>query len=273
MWNNDAQNLPITVLAPFYRTWWFTILEGLILAAVIGIALRYRISQLEQKQALLQTFSQQLIASQEHERQRIAAELHDSLGQRLVVINNLALFSMRPRNKVPHDEREVMKEISGETELAIQETREISYNLRPFQLDRLGLTKAIQGILHSVASASGIHITSQIDNIDDVFREDLRINFYRIVQEALNNVMKHAKATEAEIGIACRGDRVVLSIRDNGVGFTPGSRSSTMGMGGFGVTGMAERANSLGGTFHVSSTPGEGTVMTVDIPLGGQGNG
>ena len=143
VWNNTGQSLSITVLAPFYRTWWFTLLESLAIAALVVLAVRYRLGQLEERQALQKAFSQQLIASQENERQRIAAELHDSLGQRLVVINNLALFAMRPQKKTGREggDSEAMQEISTETALAIQETREISYNLRPFQLDRLALPR------------------------------------------------------------------------------------------------------------------------------------
>jgi signal transduction histidine kinase/ligand-binding sensor domain-containing protein len=275
VWNDVGQSLTVAVLAPFYRTLWFTILEVLVFAGIIGIAVRYRLWQLEQKQAIQKAFSQQLIASQENERQRIAAELHDSLGQRLVVISNLALFSMRSQDKAgtAGGESGAMKEISAETALAIQETREISYNLRPFQLDRLGLTKAVEGILRSVAAASGIRITSEVDNIDDAFPADLRINFYRIVQESLNNVMKHAQATETAVRITRNKERITLSIRDNGKGFAAGTRPSKAGKSGFGLAGMAERANSLGGSFRVWSAPDQGTAMTVEIPLGGHVGG
>jgi signal transduction histidine kinase/ligand-binding sensor domain-containing protein len=268
VWNEAGQTLTIMVLAPFYQRWWFTTLVTLLLAAVAGLAVRFRLKQLEEKQALQKAFSQQLIASQEHERQRIAAELHDSLGQRLVVINNLALFSIHSRNKAPEGAQTALKEISDETSLAIQETREISYNLRPFQLDRLGLTKAVQGILRTVAAASGLEIRSEVDAIDDVFAKDLQINFYRIVQESLNNVMKHAQASKVRVRVVRDTERVVLTIEDNGVGLAASNRPARSGKSGFGMTGMEERANSLGGVFRISSAPGQGTVMTVEIPVG-----
>jgi signal transduction histidine kinase/ligand-binding sensor domain-containing protein len=280
VWNKEGKSLTINVFAPFYLTWWFIALEILTLAVLIAAAVRYRLSQLHRAQAMQKAFSQQLIALQENERQRIAAELHDSLGQRLVVINNLALFAMRSRRKagaktesgtlLEEGELSALKEISAETTLAIQETREISYNLRPFQLDRLGLTKAVEGILRSVSAASGIRIASQLDNIDDVFPEDLRINFYRIVQESLNNVMRHAQATEVEVRIARSEERMILSIHDNGKGFSPVHRPAKPGKSGFGLAGMAERAHLLGGSFRVRSASGQGTVMTVEFPLGGK---
>lgn len=269
VWNSEGRTLTVEILAPFYRTWWFAVLEVLALAALILAAVWYRIRQLEHSQALQKAFSQELIASQENERQRIAAELHDSLGQRLVVINNLALFSMRAQTKAGSggNNLETLKEINTETSLAIEETREISYNLRPFQLDRLGLTKAIEGIVRSVMSASGLSIMSELDNIDDAFPEEQRIHFYRIVQEALNNIMKHAQATEVQIRVVRGPERLNMSIRDNGIGFTSGTRLSRGGKGGFGLTGMAERAHSLGGELRVSAAPGQGTVLTFETPL------
>jgi signal transduction histidine kinase len=231
----------------------------------------YRVLQLQREQAVQRAFSQQLIARQESERARIAAELHDSLGQRLVVINNLALLSMRPRrNGSSASDPNAMEEISAEASQAIQETREISYNLRPFQLDRLGLTKAIEGMLQTISSASGLDISSELENVDDAFPDALRINFYRIVQESLNNIMKHAHATKVHVYIRRNKERIILSIRDNGKGFVAGSRSAAGGKSGFGLTGMTERAHSLGGSLRVSSTPGHGTMTNVEIPLGGE---
>jgi len=275
VWNNEGQKLAITVVAPFYRTWWFIALEALAVAALITLAVRYRLAQLKRAQAMQKAFSQQLIASQENERQRIASELHDSLGQRLVVINNLALFAIRAKGKAADtgEEPGALEEISAETSLAMQETREISYNLRPFQLDRLGLTKAVEGMVRTVGSASGIHMTSALDNIDDAFATDLRINFYRIVQESLNNVMKHSEATEAEVRVTRNGTRIVLTIRDNGVGFNPAVRPSKGGKSGFGLTGMQERANLLGGEYRVRSTPGQGTITTVEFTIGAPSHG
>jgi signal transduction histidine kinase len=275
VWNNEGQKLAITVQAPFYRTAWFVTLEALAAAALILLAVRYRVSQLQRAQAMQKAFSQQLIASQESERQRIASELHDSLGQRLVVINNLALFAIRSQGKgaAAGDEPGALEEISAEAALAMQETREISYNLRPFQLDRLGLTKAVEGMVRTVASASGIGITSKMDNIDEAFPEDLRINFYRIVQESLNNIMKHAHATEAEVRVKRTDGRIILSIRDNGLGFNPAARPSKGGKSGFGLTGMAERAHLLGGDYRVRSAPGQGTVTTVEFPIESERHG
>jgi signal transduction histidine kinase len=129
------------------------------------------------------------------------------------------------------------------------------------------LTKAIEGMIRTTSIASGIRFTSELDNIDDIFPEDLRINFYRIVQESLGNIMKHAQATEVSVRVKRRMDNVNLAIEDNGHGFTPGERSPQPSYSGFGLTGMGERASLLGGELKVRSAPGKGTTVLVEIPL------
>jgi signal transduction histidine kinase/ligand-binding sensor domain-containing protein len=269
VWNEEGKTLAITVLTPFYETRWSEVLALLTLSALIAMSWRYRVSQLERAQAAQQAFSRQLIASQEAERKRIAAEMHDSLGQRLVVIKNLAYLLLRAKKDAPADDSDAqtITEISDEASSAIAETREISYNLRPFQLDRLGLTKAIEAMIRTTGIASGIRFTSELDNIDDIFPEDLRINFYRIVQESLGNIMKHAQATAVSVRVKRRVENVILTIEDNGRGFTPDERSPAPSRSGFGLTGMGERASLLGGEFKVRSIPGKGTTVLCQIPL------
>jgi signal transduction histidine kinase len=227
------------------------------------------VSQLDRVQAAQQAFSRQLIASQEAERKRIAADMHGSLGQRLVVIKHLAYLLLRSKKGTAADDSDTqtIAEISDEASSAMAETREICYNLRPFQLDRLGLTKAIEAMVRTTGIASGIRFTAELDNIDDVFPEDLRINFYRIVQESLGNIMKRAQATEVNVRVKRRIENVILTIEDNGRGFTPDERSPLFSGSGFGLMGMGERARLLGGEFKVRSTPGKGTTILFEIPL------
>jgi ligand-binding sensor domain-containing protein/signal transduction histidine kinase len=275
VWNNQGKTLPITVLAPFYETRWFEMLVLVTLGAIVAMSWRYRVSQLQRAQAVQQAFSRQLIASQEAERKRIAAEMHDSLGQRLVVIKNLAYLLLRAKKGSLADDSDAqtITEISDEASSAIAETREISYNLRPFQLDRLGLTKAIEAMVRTTGIASGIRFTAELDNIDDVFPEDLRINFYRIVQESLGNIMKHAQATEVNVRVKRRIENVILTIEDNGRGFAPDEQSPLPSHSGFGLTGMGERARLLGGELKVRSTKGRGTTVLFEIPLGQKHSG
>jgi signal transduction histidine kinase len=270
LWNSEEKTIDISVLAPFYKTWWFSAVIIVILLSFVMIAWRLRVSQIDAERAAQQAFSQELIASQERERKRVAAELHDGLGQRLVIINNLVRKAVRRRSVVDSGEEQsqILEEVSAETLAAIKETRDISYNLRPSQLDRLGLTKALAGVIRSVSESSGIAIQSKLDNVDDLFPEDLRINFYRIVQESLTNVMKHANATEVDVRIDRTDKVVVLTVHDNGKGFVSQEPDRQMGRNGLGLSGMAERAHSLGGIFKVNSRIGYGTEVIVEIHRG-----
>lgn len=266
VWNSDGASIEVVVVPPFWRTWWFLTLS-LVAIVAVGFALyRRRIDALERAHAAQQAFSRQLIASQEQERKRIAAELHDGLGQRLVVIKNLALLALRkPGGDLP----KLVEELSSETSLAIGEVKEISYNLRPYQLDRLGLTRAIESIVEAVSDASTVRFTSSIDNVDGCFSKEDEIGVYRIVQESVNNVVKHASASEASVAVVRDPARVEITIRDDGRGFVPGAAPAGNGRrGGFGLIGIAERVRMLGGRYTIDSAPGRGTVVRVEIDLG-----
>ena len=265
VWNMEGRSLSVIVLPPFYQTWWFVTLASLTVAGLMALVWRQRVSQLQRAHAAQQAFSRQLIASQENERKRIAAELHDSLGQRLVIIKNLALILLN--GSATDGAREQIDEISNEASQAIGEVKEISYNLRPHQLDRLGLTKALEALVKKAASASPIAFTSEIDDIDDVFSKQAEINFYRVAQESVNNVVKHSAATEASVTVRREDGRVALTVRDNGKGFVPEAPRSNPDVAGFGLVGISERATLLGGHATIQSEPGRGTTIDISIDL------
>jgi signal transduction histidine kinase/ligand-binding sensor domain-containing protein len=263
LWNTEGQSLSIVVLPPFYQTWWFMALALLSVAALMVLAWRQRVSQLQRAHAAQQAFSRQLMASQENERKRIAAELHDSLGQRLVIIKNLALIFLNS----PGSSRRQVNEISVEASHALREVREISYNLRPHQLDRLGLTKAVEALVKKASAASPIAFTSEIDDIDGVFPKEAEISFYRVAQESVNNVLKHSAATEASVTVQRSDGRIMLTVRDNGKGFAPDANPAASGPAGFGLVGISERATLLGGHATIHSVPGHGTTIGIAIDL------
>ena len=261
-WNDQAAELPVVVLPAFYETWWFEGLGILALASLVWWYWRSRVKQWETERAARQAFSRQLIASQENERKRIAGELHDSLGQRLVVIKNQALLMLQRRDSLGGWFGERMEAISTEISEAVREVKEISYDLRPYRLDRLGLTTALQGMIETAANSSGIQFETEIDNVDAVLPGQTEINFYRIVQECVNNILRHSQATQASIRIKRSTERLELVVNDNGRGFTPGN-----GHQGFGLAGLRERTQLLGGKFDLQSVPGAGTRVTIVIDL------
>ncbi len=265
VWNMDGASLTITVVPPFYRTLWFRMLSIISLSAVCLLALRARIRQLNRRNEQQQAFSWQLIESQEQERKRIASELHDSLGQQLLVIKNWAAIGINSL-PAPRQTRESFDEISEAASQAIEEIREAVYNLRPYQLDKIGLTSTLRYLIERVAAASGIEIHAEIPEIDDLFSLQQQVTFYRIVQECLTNIVKHAKATTARVAISRQPLALGLTIEDNGCGFEPDSMEQGL-RPGLGLMGMRERVRILGGKYAIHSVPGNGVKVQITIDL------
>ncbi|MDQ3686159.1 MAG: histidine kinase [Acidobacteriota bacterium] len=267
VWNTEGASVRIIVRPPFWRTGWFLAASVLACAALILLLYKRRVAKLKKAHAAQEAFSRQLITSQESERKRIASELHDGLGQSLVIIKNRALLGL----SAPAEPERAMKqldEISAATSQAISEVREIAHNLRPYQLDEFGLTKAIGVMLKRVSNSSGIAFATDFDPLDGVFSKEDETNLYRIVQESVSNIVKHSGASEAKVQIKKDLRGVQILIRDNGNGFIPeAAGAGGPQQGGLGLTGMSERARMLGGRHDVHSAPGEGTTITIKISL------
>jgi signal transduction histidine kinase len=213
-------------------------------------------------------FTRQLIDNQELERKRIAADLHDGLGQDLLVIKNRITLARREIERGGDFSHE-LDEITTAVTSSLQDIRRISRNLRPFQLDRLGLTSTLESMLKMIRDSTGLNIYYQIDDIDGLFSKTREIDIYRIIQESVNNVVKHAEATEVEIHCARQGNLIECRIRDNGNGFPSEMIQETSRDGGlgFGLQGMRERAVFLDGSLDVSSREGEGTTVILTMPI------
>jgi signal transduction histidine kinase/ligand-binding sensor domain-containing protein len=269
VWNTEGKSLRIIVLPPFYRTWWFLTLAGLGVAGAIWLSYEYRVRQLQRAQARQQAFARQLIESQENERRRIAVELHDSLGQSLVIIRNWALLGAGQLD-AQAPAKEELDEITATAARAINEVREIAYNLGPYHLERLGLAGTIKDMVNRVAQASQIRFTTELDSTDGALSREAEMNLYRIAQESINNIVKHAGATEVKITLKREAGSVKLIVADNGKGFDPQLAASPAGKSGFGLTGIAERVRLLEGAWAVRSVIGEGTI--VEVTLNGAGS-
>lgn len=262
IWNTEGQSLRIVVLPPFYRTWWFWVLCVLAIILIIRLFYGYRLAQLEKINAAKSAFTQKLIEQQESERRRIALELHDSIGQSLSVIRNRALMSLSTPDK--HEKIIAqMEEISEAAADSIAEVRQISHNLHPYQLEHLGLTTALETMIEAAEISSKIKFETQIEDVDDALSKEAEINLYRIVQECLNNILKHSGATKAGVSLKKDGEIVNLRIEDNGVGFD--AENSFEPKGGLGLTGIAERAKMLNAQYKINSIPNSGTIISLQI--------
>ncbi len=264
VWNEEGKSLRIVVFPPFYRTWWFRTLCVLATILIIRLFYGFRLAQLEKISAARARFAQQLIEQQEQVSRHIAVELHDSIGQSLIVIRNRALMSLNTPDK---HERMIaqMEEISEAAADSIIEVRQIAHNLHPYQLEHLGLTSALETMIESAADASEIEFVSEIDDVDDLLSKEAEINLYRIVQESLNNILKHSGAGKVKILLGKTGSILNLIIEDNGKGFQAGN--SNKPKNGLGLTGIAERAKMLNARHEIRSTPNLGTVIALQMKL------
>jgi signal transduction histidine kinase len=221
----------------------------------------------ERRQMAQLEFSRQILQSQETERRRIAANLHDSLGQNLLVIKNQVRLAMQPTL-----DREALSkrldEISGMASQVIEEVRQVTHDLRPYQLERVGLTQSLRRSIQQASENSPIAFATDVDDVDGLFDNEGEIHIYRILQEALNNVVKHSGATEATALVRREASSVFISVRDNGRGLDSDVANGTeLPRAGFGLSGIKERARILRGKAIFDSSPAQGFRLSVEIPL------
>ncbi len=204
-------------------------------------------------------FTRRLIAAQEEERKRIAGELHDSLGQNLLLLKNRAELALAAGD-IPNELRWQFESMAEMAARAIAEVRQISHDLHPYQLDQLGLTRALDAMINSAARNTGFEFQHKVDAVDDVFDAEAATHVFRIVQENINNILKHARATAAKILVERDIHEVRIWVEDNGVGFEPSAR-------GFGLKNIVERVRILGGRVTIDSAPGAGARVEILLPI------
>jgi len=262
-----AASFAFTIHLPFWRTWWFITGAILVLGIVITQILWRRHRAAERERERDHELSRRLFASQEAERRRIAGELHDSLGQNLLIIKNRAVLALRPKSPL-RTTRSHLRAISNMSSLVFEEIRTISHNLRPHLLDKLGITR---GLIHSIEQMHEACATSfdvQIDPLDGLLKAEQEVHVYRIIQEAVNNIVRHAGARTASVRIRIHSPDLVVEITDDGKGFLS-MTDGALPPGGeaFGLSGIEGRARLMGGSCAIASAPGTGTSITVTIPL------
>jgi signal transduction histidine kinase len=226
---------------------------------VVDVTERTRAEQARQQQ------HQQLVNAQEEERRRISRELHDSLGQHLTALH-LGLKSIQTQDGCPIS---VADEIQQMRELALQidaEVERLSFELRPPALDDLGLADALHRHIQQWSATSGIVVDLHLRGLDhERLPSFVETTLYRIVQEALTNVVKHAGVARVSLIIERRRAEVIAIIEDNGRGFDLAAAEAAPRR--FGLKSMAERAVLAGGRLDIETAPGSGTTIYIHIPL------
>lgn len=206
-------------------------------------------------------FTRRLIGAQEAERRRIAGELHDSLGQNLLLVKNRAQMAIS-RLDAPAELRAQLEGIRDLAAQSIAEVRQLSHELRPFHLDQLGLTRSLRAMVEAAAESAAVRFECRVEPVDDVFPPEAAMHVYRIAQECLNNILKHSGARNARLVVERDLREVQLRVEDDGRGFEPEA-----GAPGLGLHNIMERARILGGTVRIDARPGQGTRLDLVIAV------
>ena len=249
IWQTTPYLYPFTITVPFWRTWFFWAIT-LSLITISVFLFYYFKNKAEQKRN--EAYTHNLIKAQEEERTRVARELHDSVGQKLMLLTKKTKSSGSPD----------MEFLASNT---LEELRAISRGLHPATLERLGPTAAIRNMVDEVDANTTIFFTHEIEDIDTLLSKEASLHLYRIIQEVLNNMVKHAEAKVASVTIEKKNNTIEATIKDNGIGFENSDKIKSSAS--LGMKTLVERAKILHSKIDIKSQINKGTTVTLIIPI------
>jgi signal transduction histidine kinase len=277
----QQQSAMAAVYAATQRRMWASL--GVALATSLGIAfvaalyagrledrLRRQRAKDAQNATELQNLSARLLNAQEEERRSIARELHDEVGQALTAIK----VELAVAHRAMDGEGAAVQALADARAIAdgvLHTVRDLSHLLHPAMLDDLGLAAATAWYLKGFTKRHGLRTALLQDGMDERLAPEVESAVYRIVQEGLTNVAKHAMAGCCRVYLQRLTNTLLVTIEDDGIGFDPDERRSPEQPRGLGLVGIRERATQLGGTLRLESAPGRGTRLTVEVPAGRPG--
>jgi signal transduction histidine kinase/ligand-binding sensor domain-containing protein len=287
VWSTAEPTLQLDVVPPFWMTTWFRAAVGLFVVSMVIVGHRVRVNAVEKRNRELVALYEQrekarrelgeayerltrltrrLEAAKEDERRTIARELHDEMGPSLTaVIINLQLLA---EDRDPARKSRRIHDTIGLVDRMVDRIRDLSLDLRPPLLDELGLVPALKGYLEGQADRAGIEIEVVESTPTDDLPPETEIAAFRVVQEAVTNVIRHADASLATVTIGQSGGGLELAVRDDGVGFDLRATMERAAAGkALGLLGMQERVRMLDGEIRIDSQPGRGTHIRVSLPV------
>lgn len=248
----------------FWETIWFKLIVAFFFLTIGPLFYYMRVKVLKRKALIQENFSRKLLETEENERKRIAGEIHDSLSQNILLIKNRALLAIENKS----DSIEQLKEITSIAGDTLEDARKITHNLRPIQLDRLGLTETLNHLIKNIINASTINIEYEINQIDNLINKNSEIIVFRILQELMNNIIKHSNATEVTIIVSVEEENLHIFVQDNGVGFDYEKYINNEKMKfGLGLSSIIERVKILSGKYKIKSEINKGTTIVILIPI------
>lgn len=243
-----GEALQITIYSKnfFYRTWWFY----LSVFVVLAVLLLYLLDKAREKQRLQEKFAKELLVSQEKERNHIAKELHDSVGQQLTLIKKKT-------------QQKGYEDLTGLTNTVLEEVRAISRGLYPANLKVLGLSQSIEQLIYDLDEQFDTFFSVDVDTVDHYFNEAESLNLYRFVQECITNSMKHSSAVAISVEVAEKPSEIRVEVSDNGKGF---EITTAQLQNSLGLKTLAERVKIIGGILEIKSSHTKGTRICAIIP-------
>ncbi len=234
----------------------------------LAVAINSMLDRMEKRSAQLRALSERAINAQEDERRRIARGLHDDTGQAL---STLIIDLERLETALPADAPDLRQRLAETRQLAVRtldDLRKVVYDLRPTMLDDLGLASAIRWYARAKLDEAAIRL--KFEPLDETMRltPELETALFRIAQEAINNIVRHAEAKSVTVRFGREDGYVCLEVEDNGCGFDVASvTGQALRLRRFGLLGIQERADLVGGEATLDSEPGRGTCLRVRLPL------
>jgi signal transduction histidine kinase len=262
VWNETGASLAFTVLPHYWQTLWFRAFGVLAMGAGLVVVYRRRIARLEKRRVAQETFARQLLAAQETERARLARELHDDITQRLARLAidvgrcELGTSGVSPAETV-RDVRQGLVQLS-------EDVHALSYRLHPSILEDLGLVAALRAESEHFTRQESVPVDVKSHEIPEVIPSGAALCLFRVAQEGLRNVARHAHARVVEISLRGLDGGLQLAVRDDGAGFDPAVDRDRPSLG---LASMRERVRSLGGELDIESAPGQGTTIMAWVPF------
>jgi signal transduction histidine kinase/ligand-binding sensor domain-containing protein len=251
--------LTIIISPPWWLTWWAYTLYAVIFSTSAWLIYRTRIISLKKKQ---QDEIKAMVATQEEERKRISRDLHDDVGTKL---SALKLFVSSLHDKAATINNEEIKSLAKSSEQfiteAMQDVRQLLLNLSPTVLEEFGYTTAVEGLVNKINETHLIKFTLVVFGMNNRLQKDYELVLYRVTQELINNVLKHAEAKNVSLQIGQRDKKIILMMEDDGKGFDLSAHK-----GGYGLQNLDARTKLMHGTMTIDSHPGKGTSVLIEIP-------
>jgi len=230
----------------------------------LGSDFNRMVEQIARYQAGLRQYMAAITHTQEEERKRIARDLHDDTIQSLIAIGQRVELSREAISEDPEDAKEQLRELRKMVTLTIDGVRQTSRDLRPTVLEDLGMVPALQYLVNELGQKDTIDVSLNVEGSTEDLSPAMEVAIYRIVQEALTNIRRHAQASHAQVGAQFLTDQIIITVQDDGIGFAmPEETAELVETGSLGLMGVEERAQLFGGQMSITSQTGQGTTVQV----------